>query len=223
MAGGAPLSTLPHSLLHGAPATPITRQRYVRLSNFAGVSRALFVMRADELIAPINVHKVRLPSGAVLIFTLLSWRTGDESMRKPVAVILFLMLAPISALAQSGGGSGSGGGTAGGSSAAVSPSAGSGSAGTSGTSIGPGSAGGTNNAGNDPSAVNAARGGNPATPGTNALGTSNSSGSSAGRNGTGRGAADGTSLTGPSVKGDVALEKENKMLDRKVKSICKGC
>jgi hypothetical protein len=55
MAGGAQLSTLPHSLLHGALATPILGK--IRpFEQLCGVSRgpALFVMRADELIAPIN-------------------------------------------------------------------------------------------------------------------------------------------------------------------------
>jgi hypothetical protein len=33
----------------------------------------------------------------------------------------------------------------------------------------------------------------------------------------------GTAATGPNAKGDVATDAEDKAVDRKIKSICKGC
>ncbi|MBR0967735.1 hypothetical protein JQ554_31420 [Bradyrhizobium diazoefficiens] len=50
-------------------------------------------------------------------------------------------------------------------------------------------------------------------PGTNSLGTAQSSGASAG--GTGGAAAGGTT--------DAAVNAENRVLDKKLKSICRGC
>jgi hypothetical protein len=43
-------------------------------------------------------------------------------------------------------------------------------------------------------------------------------GSAGGRVGTG-----GTAATGPQTKGDTALDKEDRDIDRKLKSICRGC
>ena len=69
----------------------------------------------------------------------------------------------------------------------------------------------------------------------NSLGTANSSGSGAsgsGANtgtgvttGSARSAPGGVNATGPQTKtdGDAAIEAENRTLDRKIKSICKGC
>jgi hypothetical protein len=39
----------------------------------------------------------------------------------------------------------------------------------------------------------------------------------------GQGATGGTNAIGPNSKGDVDLANENRMLDKKLKSICKGC
>jgi len=45
--------------------------------------------------------------------------------------------------------------------------------------------------------------------------------------GSGRGAAGGTGATGPNREGDVTgdadLQQENRKVDQKVKSICRGC
>jgi hypothetical protein len=90
---------------------------------------------------------------------------------------------------------------------------------------GPANAGGLNNSVNDPSGA-----GNPGKvvsqppPGTNSLGTANSSGSSmtTGSAG-GRAAGGGTAATGPQTSGDVAVGKEDKAIDKKIKSICRGC
>jgi hypothetical protein len=51
-------------------------------------------------------------------------------------------------------------------------------------------------------------------PGTNSAGTANSSGSSVT-----------TGAAGPRAKGDsdIAIEKEDKQVDSKIKSICRGC
>jgi hypothetical protein len=151
----------------------------------------------------------------------------------------------------SGGGAG-GGGSAGGAasgpsagtgSAAGSPNAGSAGAGTAGVSgvpSGPANVGGLNNSGNDPSgAGNAAK--IPTSPGTNAAGTANSSGApssastgagsststttgaAGNRAGGGAGRVDGVTNPGPAVAGDAEINAENKKVDSKIKSICKGC
>jgi hypothetical protein len=94
---------------------------------------------------------------------------------------------------------------------------------------GPANAGGLNNSGNDPSgAGNSAKVVSPPPPGTNSAGTANSSGSSATTGssmttGSARAAPGGTAATGPSQSGDVAVDAENKAIDRKLKSICRGC
>jgi hypothetical protein len=86
---------------------------------------------------------------------------------------------------------------------------------------GPANAGGLNNSGNDPSgAGNSAKLASPP-PGTNSAGTANSSGSpgtsgSSMTTGSARPAAGDTS-------GDAAVDAENKAIDRKLKSICRGC
>jgi hypothetical protein len=162
-------------------------------------------------------------------------------------------LSPMPALAQGGGGgvgsaggasagSSSGGGTSG--AAAGAPNAGSAGAGTTTTSgvTGPANVGGLNNSGNDPSgAGNAARAAN--TPGTNSAGTANSSGSTSAAGGAPMGSTtvgtagnpaggavggriDGTVTSGPAMPGDDAIRAESSqdsVVDKKVKSICKGC
>jgi hypothetical protein len=94
---------------------------------------------------------------------------------------------------------------------------------------GPASAGGLNNSANDPSgAGNSVKIAQPPAPGTNNAGTANSSGSSgttASSTTTGSAAGSGvggTAATGPQ-QGDVAIDHENKKLDQKLKSICRGC
>jgi hypothetical protein len=85
---------------------------------------------------------------------------------------------------------------------------------------GPANAGGLNNAGNDPSGVgNSAKVAAPPAPGTNSAGTANSSGPAAN---SGAGVTTG-SANAPSASGDAALNAENKAIDRKLKSICRGC
>ncbi len=89
--------------------------------------------------------------------------------------------------------------------------------------------GGLNNSGNDPSgAGNSSKLASPPPPGTNSAGTANSSGSSATTGssvttGSARAAPGGTEATGPSRSGDVEIDTENKTVDRKIKSICRGC
>jgi hypothetical protein len=88
----------------------------------------------------------------------------------------------------------------------------------------PGNAEGINNAVNDPSgAGNASQLASPSA-GTNSAGTAQSSGSGANSKssvttGSGRGAPD---TTGPNDT-DAAISAEDKALDHKMKSICKGC
>ena len=41
--------------------------------------------------------------------------------------------------------------------------------------------------------------------------------------GSGRSAGSGTGVTGPQRSGDAAINEENKEVDRKIKSICRGC
>jgi hypothetical protein len=90
---------------------------------------------------------------------------------------------------------------------------------------GPANAGGLNNSGNDPSgAGNAGKVVSEPPPGTNSLGTANSSGSSMTTGSAGsRAAGGGTAATGPQTNGDVAIDQEDKAIDRKLKSICRGC
>jgi hypothetical protein len=84
-----------------------------------------------------------------------------------------------------------------------------------------------NNAGEDPSgAANASRLASPPAPGTNSAGTAQSSGAgvntgSGVTTGSGRGA--GSNMTGPQTSGDAEINAENKEVDRKIKSICRGC
>jgi hypothetical protein len=73
-------------------------------------------------------------------------------------------------------------------------------------------------------ASNAARGGNPATPGTNALGTANSSGEPSGTVGmAGGNGAGGTSAGAGLGTGDPMVDSQDRAVDKKIKSICKGC
>jgi hypothetical protein len=101
--------------------------------------------------------------------------------------------------------------------------------------------GGPNNSGNDPSgAGNAAKTAN--TPGTNSAGTANSAGSTSGggapigsttvgtsgnpAGGATGGRIDGTVTSGPAMQGDDAIRAEDAQdskVDKKIKSICKGC
>jgi hypothetical protein len=145
-----------------------------------------------------------------------------------------ILISPAISFAQSTGGSagGSSAGSSSSGSAAGSPSAGSagaGSQGVTGVPPGPAAPGGLNNAGEDPSgAANASRRASPTTPGTNAAGTAQSSGSgvntgSGVTTGSGRSAGSGTGMTGPQRSGDAAINEENKEVDRKIKSICRGC
>ena len=82
----------------------------------------------------------------------------------------------------------------------------------------------------------------PTAPGPNSLGMANSSGS-AGNAGTGSGGSsmttgraavngtgaatggriDGTVTQGPAMPGDTAIRAEDQVVDKKIKSICKGC
>jgi hypothetical protein len=93
---------------------------------------------------------------------------------------------------------------------------------------GPANVGGLNNSGNDPSgAGNSAKIASPP-PGTNSAGTANSSGSSvttgsSATTGSARSNTGEVSVTGPSNSTDAAIDAKNKALDRKLKSICRGC
>jgi hypothetical protein len=130
--------------------------------------------------------------------------------------ILAVLMSPADLLAQSPGG-GAGGTSAGSGSAAGSPSAGSAGAGTSGISgvpSGPANAGGLNNSGNDPSGVgNSSKLASPPPPGTNSAGTANSSGPGSGV----------TTGSAGRTKEDAAIDAEGKAVERKIKSICRGC
>ena len=68
----------------------------------------------------------------------------------------------------------------------------------------------------DPSGVAGAAKGQPSAPGTNSLGTAQSSGSLNTAPGT-------TTGTGSGETGDAAVNAENKLTDKKVKGICRGC
>jgi len=160
------------------------------------------------------------------------------SMKLTSTITAIALLAfPAASLAQSSGGSagGSAGGSSAGStsgSAAGSPSAGSagaGSQGISGVPPGPAAPGGLKNSSEDPSgAGNASRQASPQTPGTNSSGTAQSSGSSANTGsgvttGSARSGGSRTDITGPQRSGDAAIGEEDKEVDRKIKSICRGC
>jgi hypothetical protein len=101
----------------------------------------------------------------------------------------------------------------------------------SGVPSGPANAGGVNNTANDPSGVgNANRLGLPASPGTNSAGTAQASGSASSSNarsgvttGAARQAPGGVNATGPRTNGDAAIDAEDQAIDRKIKSICRGC
>jgi hypothetical protein len=118
-------------------------------------------------------------------------------------VIVAILLSPAAALGQSGSTSGTASG----------PSAGVGPIGTPNT----GAAGGLNNSLNDPSG-----GGNSTksadTPGTNTLGTANSSGGRSPATSAGN-----STTTGSAANRDAAIDDENKLVDKKIKSICRGC
>jgi hypothetical protein len=150
-----------------------------------------------------------------------------------------------------GGGGGSGGSAGGASSGSASsgatsgaPNAGSAGAGTAAVSgvVGPANVGGLNNSGNDPSGQgNAPKASNA--PGTNSAGTANSSGSTSAAGGAPVGSTtvgtaanpaggavggriDGTVTPGPRMQGDDAIKAEDSQdskVDKKIKSICKGC
>jgi hypothetical protein len=134
--------------------------------------------------------------------------------------------------------------SAGSPSAAGTPSAGSPGAGSqavTGVPSGPANLGGNNNSINDPSGVgNASK--VPTAPGTNSVGTANSSGAPGNNSSTGSGSGsqttgtalnrpggqsggriDGTTTRGPDLPGDAAIRAEDQVVDKKIKSICKGC
>jgi len=136
-----------------------------------------------------------------------------------VAATMFV-ISPVASFAQSSGGSAGGSAGSSSGSAAGSPSAGAagaGSQGVSGTPPGPAAPGGLNNVGEDPSGqANSVRRASPLAPGTNTAGTAQSSGSGI-TTGSARSPGSGTSGD------DVEINKENKEVDRKIKSICRGC
>ena len=79
--------------------------------------------------------------------------------------------------------------------------------------------GGLNNAGEDPSgAANSVRRASPPAPGTNTAGTAQSSGG-----GVNTGSGETTGSARSQTSGDIEVNKENKEVDRKIKSICRGC
>ena len=69
--------------------------------------------------------------------------------------------------------------------------------------------------------------GSPPAPGTNSIGTAQSSGSgvnTAPGVTTGAAGAAGTgTMATPTTSSDAAINEENKMIDRRLKSICRGC
>ena len=149
-------------------------------------------------------------------------------------IAIAFVAGPLGSMAQTGGG-GAGGGSAGGGSAgtsgagsAVGSPSGSTGAGTSGVTTAPSNpanTGGINNSANNPGTPdNSGTVASEPPPGTNSLGTANASGSSvttgSARNRAQRG---GTAATGPQRESDIAIDGENKEIDRKIKSICRGC
>jgi hypothetical protein len=142
---------------------------------------------------------------------------------------IMILISPAASLAQGTGGSSAGASSG---SAAGSPSAGAagaGSQGTSGVPPGPAAPGGLNNAGEDPSGqANSVRRASPPAPGTNTAGTAQSSGSGVNTGGgvttgSARSPRSGATVTGPQTSGGVEVDKENDEIDRKIKSICRGC
>jgi hypothetical protein len=87
---------------------------------------------------------------------------------------------------------------------------------------GPANVGGLNNSGNDPSGA-----GNSAklstAPGTNSAGTAQSSGSGARAGAAANSGAGVTTGSAPQQGVDGAIADENKAIDRKLNSICRGC
>jgi hypothetical protein len=77
-----------------------------------------------------------------------------------------------------------------------------------------GGSGGAGGAAGSPSA---------STPGTNSAGTANSSGSVGTNTGAGLGNGDTAAMDGSPRTGDAKVDAQDKAVDRKVKSICKGC
>ena len=124
----------------------------------------------------------------------------STSVLMAVSVVALAALTMPANLHAQGGGAG-GGGSAGGGAAAGSATTGTASPGTSGTA----GAGLSGAAG-------------AAAPGTNSLGTAQSSGGSM-TTGMGRG----TDLNGTNKSTDAVVEEENKLIDRKVQGICRGC
>ena len=125
-----------------------------------------------------------------------------------------ILISPVTSFAQSAGGSVVAGGSG---SAAGSPNAGSAGAGTSGISgvpPGPASPGGLNNAGEDPSGAGNAsswlrrRRPAPTAPAPHSRQVVGVTTGSAASN---------------RASGDAAITEENKTIDRKLKSICRGC
>jgi len=65
---------------------------------------------------------------------------------------------------------------------------------------------------------------NASPPGTNSAGTEQSSGKAPNRQqGTGGGLGTGNAKLPDTPNGDAAINQENAILDRKLKSICRGC
>jgi len=161
--------------------------------------------------------------------------------------ITALLITPIACFAQSGGsGVGSSGGSSGGTSSGGSatggvtaaPNAGSPGAGSAAINgvTGPANPAGGFNTGNDPSGAGNAANNNQNRPGTNSVGTANSSGAPRGSTTVGAagnpaggatgGRIDGTVTQGPRLPGDDAIKDEdaqNSKVDKKIKSICRGC
>jgi hypothetical protein len=213
--GSAPAHT-PRScwlgLSNGLPvlSPPVLRRRVAdlrdRISTGSRRRRHPPSHRQDLALAGRVAHDRSRPGNDrnVILSTELLSKGGSHMSKIPVKLLIAaLLLAPMGAIAQSGGGGGgsaggsagsgsAGGGAAGAASAGASsgptagtgsavgsPNAGSAGAGTaavSGVPSGPANAGGLNNSGNDLSgAGNSAK--VPTAPGTNSLGTANSSGS----------------------------------------------
>jgi len=143
-----------------------------------------------------------------------------SSVVTAVAVSTLLIFSASAAFAQSPGGAANGP-SAGTGNPVGSPNAGSAGANTTGASgvpSGPANAGGLNNSGNDGSGGgNSVKLASPP-PGTNSAGTANASGSSAN---SAAGVTTGTA--GSRTDSDAAIDAEDKQIDRRLKSICRGC
>ena len=110
-----------------------------------------------------------------------------------------VVAVPIGSLAQSGGGAGGG-------------------------SAGPAIAGRLNNSVNGPSGVGKSDEVASEPPsGSNSLGTANSTGSSMTTGSAGSSAGMGSGSPGSQTRGDAVIDQEDKAIDRKLKSICRGC